>query len=77
MKIDERAKIYCARYECDRWYIIALNFGDAIEQWHKLAAERWEEDYEPTDEPDSMELLDCDAIAVTQLAEIPIGDPTP
>lgn len=55
-------KLYMVQFDGQQYYIEAESFRKAIEAWRRHVAVLWEEDYEGTEEPESVALVHDDPV---------------
>jgi len=50
-------KLYCIQFDNQPRYVEAESFAKAVEAWRRWAAKEWGEDYDGTEEPESVALI--------------------
>lgn len=57
MQRDDENKLYHVQFDHQSYWIEAVSFAKAVEAWRKHVAKLWGDDYQETDEPDSVHLV--------------------
>lgn len=54
--------LYLVQFDNQPYYVEASNFGDAIAAWKRHVAQAWGQDYDGTEEPESVALIHDEAV---------------